>query len=350
MLLIAGPCSAESKAQVLRVAGEVADAGATIFRAGVWKPRTKPGGFEGVGSEALQWLAEAKEATGLRPATEIANARHLSEAIAAGIDCLWLGARTSTDPFAVQEIADAISSLPEHKRKKLTVMVKNPVNPDLELWVGAIERIQLAGIRDIVAIHRGFSSYGPHLYRNEPMWAIPFELKRRLPSLPIVCDPSHIAGQADIVASVARHAVNMGFDGLMVEVHSDPSRALSDASQQLTPAAFRELLQSLPAGVRKEGSSQPDLRLQQADLSLEDFRARIDLIDEQLISLLAERMKISEEIGQYKHREGMPVVQPERYRRLMEKHAEDAASLGLSPSFARRLLSLIHEESVRRQL
>lgn len=360
MILIAGPCSAESRPQIIQTAETLAKAGVTTFRAGVWKPRTKPGGFEGIGAPALAWLAEAQRLTGIPAATEIANPRHLTEAVEAGISSLWIGARTAADPFAVQEIADAIHRLPDNVRSNLTVMVKNPVNPDIELWIGAIQRIAASGIDKIIAIHRGFSTYGQHLYRNEPRWAIPIELKRRLPHIPIVCDPSHIGGRSDLVGPIAQQALDMGFDGLMIEVHPSPADALSDAPQQLTPEALVHLLASLSTrrmpdsgtvpGPGNITDTRPRTGLGHPSPSLEEYRRRIDAIDDEILQLLAQRMKISREIGDFKRLNGIPVIQKERYNRLMHKRVEDAASLGLSPDFTRQLLSIIHEESVGQQL
>lgn len=323
----------------MATATAVAAAGASVMRAGVWKPRTKPGGFEGVGTPALSWLAEAEKVSGIPSATEVANGRHLAETIAAGLRWIWVGARTCTDPFAVQEISDSIAALPEDIRRGLTVMVKNPVNPDLELWIGSIQRLQQAGTGRIIAIHRGFSSYGTPLYRNEPRWAIPIELKRRMPEIPIVCDPSHIGGKRELIASLSQQALDMGFDGLMIETHPTPDTALSDAPQQVTPAALTRIIEGLTL---KKGETLPG--------NLDELRRRIDYIDDELLQLLARRMEVSREIGGYKKENKMAVVQPERYNLLMQQRVDDAESLGLSPEFTRRLLALIHEESVRQQI
>lgn len=338
MLLIAGPCSAESLQQVLATAKAVAGIGADVFRAGVWKPRTKPGGFEGAGASALGWLAEAQQTAGIPAATEVANPRHLELAVEAGLRWFWIGARTSTNPFAVQEIADAIVRMPDVIRRKLTVMVKNPVNPDLELWIGAIERIRRSGTGRVAAIHRGFSSYGARLYRNEPQWAIPIELKRRLPGLPLICDPSHIGGSRDLIAPLSQQAMDMGADGLMIETHPSPDLALSDARQQVTPERLQEIMGGLTP---KSGDAAPD--------NLDELRRHIDYIDDELLQLLARRMEVSREIGEYKKSHRLPVVQPERYNRLMRQRVDDAAKLGLPTEFTQRLLALIHEESVRQQ-
>lgn len=339
--IIAGPCSAESRAQVLDTAAALAACGVKIFRAGVWKPRTKPGGFEGMGSPALAWLAEAARCTGMLAATEVASARHVEEALAADINVLWIGARTSANPFAVQEIADTLATLPPERRDAVTILVKNPVNPDLELWIGAIERIYGAGICRLGAVHRGFSTYGAHLYRNPPQWRIPIELHRRIPELPILCDPSHIAGRRDLVASLAQQAFDMDFAGVAVEVHCRPESALSDAAQQLTPNAFARMM----AGLHRRKCN-PDAGADDID----ELRRQIDAADDELLDILARRMEISERIGLCKKQQGMQVVQPRRYKDLMERRAARAIDLGLSPDFVRGILAAVHEESVRRQL
>ena len=338
-LVIAGPCSAESEEQTLSTARQLAEAGVRIFRAGVWKPRSKPGSFEGRGAEALGWLRMVKRSTGMLVTTEVATPRHLELALEAGIDGVWIGARTAANPFAVQEIADALAALPEENKESLTVMVKNPVNPDLELWIGAIERIYLAGVKRLAAIHRGFSSYGPHLYRNEPRWAIPIELLRRIPGLPMIFDPSHIAGRSDLVPQLARQAMDMDYYGLMIETHCNPREALSDAEQQLTVAQLKDLLKTL---YKRTGSTRTE--------SLEQLRNKIDGLDDRLLEILAERMDVSREIGEFKRLHNMPVVQYARYNDLMERRVAQAEKLGLSPAFIRSLLAVIHEESVRQQV
>lgn len=338
-LIIAGPCSAESEAQVMQAATALCRAGVKVFRAGVWKPRTKPGGFEGIGSPALEWLAKVKEATGMLIATEVATERHVHEALHAGIDAIWIGARTAANPFAVQEIADVLAALPEQRRDSLTVLVKNPVNPDLELWIGALERIHGAGIRRLGAIHRGFSSYGKHLYRNPPKWRIPIELHRRLPDLPIICDPSHIGGRRELIGSLSQQALDMNFNGLIIESHCDPDNALSDKAQQITPDVLKFIINTL--AVHHSGSTTESLGL---------LRQHIDSIDTELIELLAKRMRISRDIGRYKKEHDMPVVQPGRYNDLMQQRVADGERLDLSGEFMRNILSAIHEESVRQQL
>lgn len=348
LLVMAGPCSAESREQVLQTARALASIGIRIFRAGVWKPRTKPGGFEGVGAPALQWLAEAKALTGMLMATEVANAQHASQAIDSGIDIIWIGARTSANPFAVQEIADMLATLPPERREQLTVLVKNPVNPDLELWIGALERIYGAGVRRLGAIHRGFSSYGKHIYRNPPKWAIPIELHRRLPNLPIICDPSHIGGKRELIGPLSQQALEMKFSGLIIESHCHPELALSDAAQQVTPSELAEILDSL---IVPRGSAEFDGEMgRPATENLELLRAKIDRIDDELLELLAKRMAVAREIGRYKQQKRMSVLQPGRYNDLMERRLELAAPLELSNDFVRSILALIHEESVRQQL
>lgn len=338
-IIVAGPCSAESEEQTLATARELAAGGVRIFRAGIWKPRTKPGGFEGRGKEALQWLRKVKEETGMMISTEIANPKHLREALEAGVDAVWIGARTSANPFAVQEIADALAALPNDRKEALTVLVKNPVNPDLELWVGAIERIYGSGVRRLGAIHRGFSSYGKHIYRNQPRWAIPIELNRRIPELPILFDPSHVGGRRDLVVALARQAVDMNFEGLIIEAHCCPDCALSDAAQQLTPAQLFDLLRALDRRIASPSTE-----------SLDDLRMKIDRLDDELLELMAKRMEISREIGKYKREHKLPVVQTARYKSLMEQRVADGEKLALSPDFVRALLAVIHEESVRQQI
>ncbi len=338
-VIIAGPCSAESRAQTLRTAEELASAGIRYFRAGVWKPRTRPGSFEGVGAKALPWLAEVREKTDMTPMTEIASPAHLRNALRAGICTVWIGARTAANPFAVQEIADFISGLPRGEKDRMGVLVKNPVNPDLELWIGALQRLYRAGVRRLGAIHRGFSAYGNHLYRNVPEWRIPIELKRRIPSLPLICDPSHIGGRRDLIGKISQQALDMRFDGLIVESHCDPDCALSDSAQQVTPSELSTILLSL--------RSCPDST---AEDSLRVYREEIDIIDEELVSLLSRRMEVARRIGGLKIREGVSVVQPGRYSMLMEHRVADGERLGLCPEFMRRILGVIHEESVRQLL
>lgn len=334
-IIIAGPCSAESEEQVMRTARELAAGGIKVFRAGIWKPRTKPGGFEGVGVEGLSWLRKVKEETGMLIGTEVASKAHVLSAIAGGVDILWIGARTTASPFAMQEIADALQEI----GRDIPVLIKNPVNPDLELWIGAVQRIYNAGIRRIGVIHRGFSSYGKHIYRNQPMWGLPFEFARRYPDIPVICDPSHITGEHDLVADLSRKALDMGFDGLMIESHCDPSCAMSDAKQQLLPSETVALAKELTARGKPEGTPE-----------LDALRSEIDQIDAELIDLLAKRMEISKRIGEYKKEHNMMVVQLGRHDAIMRSRVDMGEKLGLPRLFIGKIMSLIHEESVKRQL
>lgn len=335
-LIIAGPCSAESEKQVMETASQLAENGIKIFRAGIWKPRTKPGGFEGVGAEGLAWMRRVKEELVMLTATEVATRQHVKEALAAGIDILWIGARTSANPFAMQEIADTLA---EAQMPELPVLVKNPVNPDLELWIGALQRIYNAGIRRLGAIHRGFSVYGKHLYRNMPQWHIPIELRRRLPQLPIVCDPSHIGGKRELIAPLSQQSLNMGFDGLIIESHCSPDEAWSDASQQVTPETLDLILNTLVAPTSSQSTE-----------NLSALRQQIDRIDNELIELLNKRMRVSREIGQFKKEHSMPVVQAGRYDDIMQTRRKLAEQMGMSGDFMATVLTAIHEESVRQQL
>ena len=304
------------------VAYALRDAGVGVLRSGAWKPRTKPGGFEGYGERALPWIVRAARSCGMLSATEVATAAHVHAALEAGIDILWIGARTTANPFAVQEIADTLQAAGSH----MPVLVKNPVSPDTELWIGALERLNAAGITRLAAVHRGFSSYGEHYYRNAPIWRVPIELHRRLPELPLLCDPSHIAGRSEIVGDVSQQAMDLCFDGLMVEVHCCPDSALSDARQQLTPQAFTDMLGSLKLRHNPQAPS----------TNLDALREEIDRIDDRLLATLARRMAVSDEIGRYKLREGIPVVQPHRYKDLIDKRCAQAAEAGLNPDCASR--------------
>ncbi len=332
-VVIAGPCSAETEEQVMATARELAKNGVKIFRAGIWKPRTKPGGFEGVGEQGLAWLRRVKEETGMLVATEVATKQHVNAALDAGVDVLWIGARTSANPFAIQEIADALEG------KDVPVLVKNPVNPDLELWIGAMQRLYNAGLRRIGAIHRGFSAYGKHLYRNMPQWHIPIELRRRLPNLTIFCDPSHIGGKRELVAPLSQQAMDMGFDGLIIESHCEPDSAWSDKSQQVTPEVLNFILHTLV--VRDSVQTTESLAL---------LRQQIDQIDSELLEALSKRMRVSREIGQYKKEHSMPVVQTGRYDDILNSRARSAEELGMSGEFMKVVYQAIHEESVRQQI
>lgn len=334
-LLIAGPCSAETEEQVLQTAKELASKGIKIFRAGVWKPRTKPGGFEGVGLLALDWLKRVKAETGMYTATEVATRTHVIEAVKASVDILWIGARTSVNPFAVQEIADAL----EEVGFSGPVLIKNPVNPDLELWIGAIERIYNAGIRKIGAIHRGFSSYDKKIYRNLPQWHIPIELKRRIKDLPILVDPSHIGGKRELIAPISQQAMDLNYDGLIIESHCTPDAAWSDKDQQITPDVLNYIVNLLIIRDTKQTTE-----------SLTELRQQIDEIDNELLTILAKRMRVSREIGQYKKEHNMPVLQAVRYDQILENRIKEAEKMGIGSSFMGKVLEAIHEESIRQQI
>ena len=332
-IVISGPCSAETEEQVMETAKALASKGIKIFRAGIWKPRTKPGGFEGIGVEGLTWLKEVKKETGMLVSTEVATAKHVFEALKAGIDVLWIGARTTANPFAVQEIADALKGV------DVPVLVKNPVNPDLELWIGALERINGAGLKRLGAIHRGFSSYDKKLYRNLPQWHIPIELRRRIPQLPIICDPSHIGGKRELIAALCQQAMDLGFDGLIVESHCNPDCAWSDAKQQVTPDVLDYILNLLV--IRKE---------KQTTENLAELRKQIDECDNNLIEELAKRMRIAREIGTYKKEHDMTVLQTSRYNEILDKRGSQGALCGMDSEFIKKVFEAIHEESVRQQL
>ena len=332
-LVIAGPCSAETEEQVMATAKALAKNDIKIFRAGVWKPRTKPGGFEGNGEKALPWLKRVKEETGMLIATEVATPKHVEASLNAGVDILWVGARTTANPFAVQELADSLRGI------DVPVLVKNPVNPDLELWIGALERINQAGIERLGAIHRGFSSYDKKIYRNLPMWQIPIELRRRIPALPLICDPSHIGGRRDLIAPLCQQAMDLGMDGLMIESHCNPDEAWSDASQQVTPDILDYILGLLVVRDTKQSTE-----------SLSALRKQIDQYDDQLIELLAKRMRVSREIGMFKKEHGMTVLQTGRYTEILEKRGAQGALCGIGADCIKEIFEAIHEESVRQQL
>jgi len=336
IFLAAGPCSAESEEQVLETAGGLADAGLSVFRAGVWKPRTQPGCFEGVGEKGLQWLARVRDEFGIAVGTEAANAAHVRACLKYNIDVIWIGARTTPNPFAIQEIADALrdSSTP--------VLVKNPVSPDLDLWIGAIKRLQNAGLKKIAAIHRGFSSSKKVLYRNMPNWKIPIELKRQLPALPILCDPSHICGRADLIFSIAQEALDLLFNGLMIEVHAHPSQALSDAGQQITPAAFKSLIKRLTLKSELSDSNEYQTRIT-------ELRQEVDSIDEHIIELLGKRMEIAKKMGALKRRNNVSTLQPERWNEIIQSRISLGQEQALSGEFIFQLFQAIHEEAIQQQ-
>ncbi|MDO6390134.1 bifunctional 3-deoxy-7-phosphoheptulonate synthase/chorismate mutase type II [Pontibacter sp. BT731] len=334
-LIIAGPCSAETEEQVMAIAHQLKTTGTSIYRAGIWKPRTRPGMFEGVGAEGLKWLQRVKEETGLRVATEVANKDHVKACLKHGIDVLWIGARTTANPFAVQEIADELQGV------DVPVLVKNPVNPDVNLWLGAIERLEKAGIKQVGAIHRGISPLGKSVYRNNPEWNMPMTLKELRPDLLLINDPSHIAGNRQLLAGIAETALALGMDGLMIETHTNPDAAWSDAAQQITPQALTVLL------AKMKSATGTGTVMDTADLS--NMRSSIDYIDEQLIDLLSYRMQVAAEIGQYKKQHGMAVVQEERWAELLTKNVSQAAGRNLDGEFVTQLFNSIHRESVNRQ-
>lgn len=330
--VIAGPCSAETEEQVMTTAKQLASKGCHMFRAGVWKPRTKPGGFEGNGETALPWMQQVKKETGMLIATEVATPEHVELALKYGMDILWIGARTSANPFAMQQIADSLKGV------DVPVLVKNPVNPDLELWIGALERINGAGIKRLGAIHRGFSSYEKKLYRNGPMWQIPIELHRRMPNLPIFNDPSHIGGRRDLIAPLCQQAMDLGMNGLIVESHCCPEEAWSDASQQVTPDILDYIIRML---VIRDNINQDGLA---------QLRKDIDEIDNELIDLLAKRMRICRKIGEYKKENGLTVVQTRRYNEILDKRGVQGSLKGIGSDCIKDIFAHIHEESVKQQM
>lgn len=332
-LVIAGPCSAESEEQVMTTGRALAANGIKIFRAGIWKPRTKPGGFEGVGVIGLPWLKKLKEETGMYTSVEVATKAHVDAALAFGVDLLWIGARTTANPFAMQEIADAL------KGHDVPVLIKNPVNPDVELWIGGIERIYGAGIRRIGVIHRGFSSADKTIYRNVPQWHIAIELRRRYPNLSIFCDPSHISGRRDLIRPLSQQAMDLGFNGLIIESHCNPDAAWSDAKQQITPEELKDTLDSL---VIREAIEHTE--------SLSELRQQIDEIDNKIIEILAKRMRVSREIAQYKKEHDMPVLQAGRYDEILTRRSQQGAQLDMSEEFIKEVFESIHGESVRHQM
>lgn len=336
-LLISGPCSAETEDQLLSTAHLLAATGkVSVLRAGIWKPRTRPGEFEGIGSIGLEWLKRAKAETGLPTAVEVANAKHVEEALAAGVDILWIGARSTVNPFTVQEIADALQGV------DIPVLVKNPVNPDLQLWVGALERINKAGITKLGAIHRGFSSFEKSAFRNEPMWELAIQLKTLCPELPIINDPSHICGNRELIPYIAQKALDLDMQGLMIESHLDPSIAWTDAKQQVTPAALAEM-------VNKFTLRQPESKNEEFTDKLADLRKEIDKIDDLVIQKLAERMSITQKIGEFKRDNKVTILQVGRWDEIMSKRTAFAKALKLDVNFTEKFLELVHGESIRRQ-
>ena len=334
--IIAGPCGVESESQMHNVAAAIAPLGVQVLRGGIWKPRTRPGSFQGIGDHGLKWLKEAASAHGLLATTEVATPHHVEEALNAGIDILWIGARTTVNPFLVQEIADALRGVEK------PVLVKNPINPELELWIGALERVQKAGITRIGAVHRGFSGYEKTKYRNAPAWSLPIELKRRMPELPLFCDPSHICGSRELLGSVAQTAMDLNYDGLMIETHPDPDHALSDNQQQLTPEALGYLLRGLII-------RHPNIDDVIFNNLLEELRYKIDQMDAELLDRMAERMEIAREIGRYKKENNMTILQVERWNEILRTRLQYGSGQELSTDFITRLYELIHQESILHQ-
>ncbi len=334
--IVAGPCSAESEEQVFRTAYDLKCGGINVLRAGLWKPRTRPNCFEGVGEEGLPWLLRVRRELGMKISTEVANIHHVHEALKAGMDMLWIGARTSANPFAMQEIADAL------RGTDVTVLVKNPVNPDVDLWIGALERLNMAGLKKLGVVHRGFSAYGKHKYRNVPQWQLPIEIRRRYPDMLMLCDPSHIAGKREYVREIAQQAMDLGFDGLMIESHICPEMALSDAAQQLTPENVVKMLENLV--IRDAHSENIEYRE-----SIDELRARIDVIDGELLDLLALRMKISDEIGKYKKQNNITILQAGRWEKILEKVFAYGDKKGLDAEFLEKIFKAIHQASIDRQ-
>lgn len=335
-LVIAGPCSAETEEQVLKIAHELKNSDVSIFRAGIWKPRTRPGGFEGVGEIGLKWLKRAKEETGLLIATEVATASHVKLALEYDVDVLWVGARTTANPFAVQEIADALQNTDK------IVLIKNPVNPDLSLWLGGIERLYNANIKKLGVIHRGFSTYEKTKYRNIPQWQIPIDLQNRFPDLPLICDPSHITGNRNMIFEVSQQALNLNFDGLIIETHTDPDNAWSDAAQQVTPDTLKQMF--LDLRIRKENDESNDF-----NTKLGNLRLQIDDLDDKLMEVLSKRMKIVDEIGFLKKDHNVSILQNERWQKIMNRMLLERKEKGLTEEFVLQLFNAVHQESIAHQ-
>ena len=336
-LIISGPCSAETEEQVLETAKRLAVTNKIdMLRAGIWKPRTKPGLFEGIGTKALEWLAEAKKQTGFPTTVEVATAKHVQDALQYNVDVLWIGARTTVNPFSVQEVADALRGV------DIPVLVKNPINPDLELWSGAIERLQKTGLENIGMIHRGFSSYGNTEYRNAPMWHLPIEMKRRYPGMLLICDPSHICGNRILLQQVAQKSIDLDFGGLMLESHIDPDNAWSDAKQQVTPERLNEIFESLIW--RMENTSQ-----QEFITALTQLREQINQVDDELLLLIGQRMKLADKIGEYKRENNITILQTNRWNEILDRAASKGEKLGLSKEFIVRYFDAVHMESINHQ-
>ena len=335
-LVIGGPCSAETEEQVLKIAHELKDTDVTVLRAGIWKPRTRPGMFEGVGAIGLKWLQKAKQETGLLTATEVANAVHVKLAIEHDVDILWIGARSTVSPFIMQEIADALEGTDK------IVLVKNPVNPDLALWLGGVERLYTANIKKLGLIHRGFSSYEKSKYRNNPEWQIAVEAQNRFPDLPMICDPSHIAGRRDLIFDICQMALDLNYDGLMVETHWDPDNAWSDAAQQVTPKVLVQIMKDLK--IRKETNQE-----EAYNISLNTLRAQIDIADQTILDTLGKRMKVAEEIGSLKKSKNVAVLQNKRWNEILGKMILEGKDRNLSEEFILKIFKAIHQESINHQ-
>jgi len=336
-LIISGPCSAETEEQVMATAKGLAATGKVdIMRAGIWKPRTRPGSFEGIGTKGLPWMQQAKKETGLPIAVEVATAKQVEDALHFDVDVLWVGARTTVNPFSVQEIADALRGV------KVPVLIKNPLNPDLELWVGGMERIAKAGIEDLGLIHRGFSSYGNTEFRNAPMWHLAIEMKRRFPNVPMINDPSHICGRRDILQSVAQQAIDLDFDGLIIESHVDPDNAWSDAKQQITPEVLKQMLDAMHW--RKEDVANEDFHS-----ALEKFRQQINQLDDELLQVLSTRMKVAQKIGEYKKNNEITILQTGRWNEILDRAVAKGNKLGLSDEFVTKYMDAVHMESINQQ-
>jgi len=336
-LVISGPCSAETEAQVIETAGRLAKTGKVdVLRAGIWKPRTKPGMFEGIGTKGLPWLLKAKQLTGIPTAVEVATAKHVEDALQFEVDILWIGARTTVNPFSVQEVADALRGV------DIPVLIKNPINPDLELWSGGIERIQKAGIQQVGMIHRGFSNYGNTEFRNAPMWHLPIEMKRRFPEMLLICDPSHICGNRHMLQQIAQKSIDLDFDGVMLESHIDPDNAWSDAKQQVTPEALAVLLEGLIW--RKENTDQEEFLS-----ALAKLREQINHLDDELITLLGQRMKIADKIGQFKKDNNITILQTNRWNEILHKAMQKGERVGLSNEFITKYFDAVHLESINHQ-
>ncbi|MBA2500326.1 MAG: bifunctional 3-deoxy-7-phosphoheptulonate synthase/chorismate mutase type II [Chitinophagaceae bacterium] len=336
-LIISGPCSAETEEQVLATATQLAATGKVdVLRAGIWKPRTRPGSFEGIGAKGLPWMAQAKKLTGLPIAVEVANAKQVQDALHFDVDILWIGARTTVNPFSMQEVADALKGV------DVPVLIKNPINPDLELWTGAVERVSRAGVKEIGLIHRGFSSYGNTEYRNAPMWHLAIEMKRRNPGMMMICDPSHICGRRDILMDISQKAIDLDFDGLMIESHIDPDKAWSDASQQVIPERLGEIISGIQW--RYETTTEKEFLY-----ALEKFREQINQIDDELLLLIGQRMKIADMIGEFKKNNSITILQTNRWNEILERAFNKGEALGLSKDFITKYFDAVHMESINHQ-